>query len=87
MKMSAVPESTLRFNVIPIKIMVADPRNRKKKTHNIHPPPQMTPDSKSVLEKQERAGRSTFLFQMMSQRHRIKQCGSRAPSWLRWLSI
>ena len=30
-KMSTVPESTLRFNVIPIKIMVADLRNRKKK--------------------------------------------------------
>ena len=29
-KMSAIPESTLRFNVIPIKIMVADLRNRKK---------------------------------------------------------
>ena len=72
MKMSAVPEATLSFNVIPIKIMVADVRNRKRKTHNIHPPPQMTPDSKSVLEKQERPGRSTFLFQMMSQRHRIK---------------
>ena len=28
----------------------------------------MTLDSKSVLEKQDRAGRSTFLFQMMSQR-------------------
>ena len=49
-KMSAVPESTLRFNVIPIKIMVADPINRKKKTHNIHPHPQMTLESKSVLE-------------------------------------
>ena len=59
----------------------------KKKTHNIHLPPQMTPDSKSVLEKQERAERSTFLFQMMSQRHRIKHCGSWAPNWLRWLSI
>ena len=46
--------------------MVADPINRKK-THNIHPPPQMTPESKSVLEKQDRAGRSTFLFQTMSQ--------------------
>ena len=31
-KMSAVPEATLSFNVIPIKIMVADLRNRKKKT-------------------------------------------------------
>ena len=30
-KMSAVPEATLSFNVIPIKIMVADLRNRKKK--------------------------------------------------------
>ena len=50
--------------------MVADPINRKKKkkTHNIHLPPKMTPDSKSVLEKQERVGRSTFLFQTMSQR-------------------
>ena len=47
--------------------MVADPIN-KKKPNNIHPPPQMTLDSKSVLEKQDRAGRSTFLFQMMSQR-------------------
>ena len=36
-KMSAVPEATLSFNVIPIKIMVADLRNRKKKTHNINP--------------------------------------------------
>ena len=70
-KMSAVPEATLSFNVIPIKIMVTDLRNRKKKTHNIHPPPEMTPNSKSVLEKQDRAGRSTFLFQTMSQRHRI----------------
>ena len=68
-KMSAVPEATLSFNVIPIKIMVADLRNRKKKKNpNICPPPQMTPDSKSVLEKQERVGRSTFLFQKMSQR-------------------
>ena len=86
-KMSAVPEATLSFNVIPIKIMVADLRNRKKKTHNIQPPQQMTPDSKSVLEKHDRVGRSTFLFQKMSQRHRIKQCGSRAPGWLRRLSI
>ena len=38
-----------------------------KKTHNIYPPPQMTPESKSVLEKQDRVGRSTFLFQTMSQ--------------------
>ena len=86
-KMSAVPEATLSFNVIPIKIMVAGLRNRKKKIHNIHPPPQMTRDSKSVFEKQDRAGCSTFRFQMMSQRHRIKQCGFWAPSWLRWLSI
>ena len=86
-KMSAVPEATLSFNVIPIKIMVADLRNRKKKPHNIHPPPQMTPESKSVLEKQDRVGRSTFLFQTMSQRHRIKQCGSRTPGWLCRLSI
>ena len=71
MKMSAVPEATLSFNVIPIKIMVADLRNRKKITHNIHPPPQMTPDNKLVLEKQDRAGHGTFLFQTMSQRHRI----------------
>lgn len=50
-KMSTVPEATLGFNVIPIKIMVADLRNRKKKkNHNIHPPPQMTPDSISVGE-------------------------------------
>ena len=58
-----------------------------KKIHNIYPPPQMTRDSKSVFEKQDRAGCSTFQFQMMSQRHRIKQCGFRAPTWLRWLSI
>ena len=78
MKMSAVPEATLSFNVIPIKIMVADLRNRKKKkTYNIHPPQQMTPNSESVLEKHDRVGCSTFLFQMISQRHRIKQCGSR----------
>ena len=70
-KMSAVPEATLSFNVIHIKIMVADLRNRKRKTHNIHPPPQMTPDNKLVLEKQDRAGHGTFLFQTMSQRHRI----------------
>ena len=86
-KMSAVREATLSFNVIPIKIIVADVRNRKRKAHNIHPPPQMTPDSKSVLEEQERVGRSTFLFQMITQRHRIKQCGSRAPGWLHQLSI
>ena len=30
-KMSAVPEATLSFNVISIKIMVAELRNRKKK--------------------------------------------------------
>ena len=42
--------------------MVADPINREKKPCNISPPPQMTPDSKSVLEEQERVGRSTFLF-------------------------
>ena len=71
MKMSTVPEVTLSFNVIRIKIMVAGLRNRKKKTHNIYPPPQMTLDSKSVLGKQDRAGHSTFLFQTMSQRHRI----------------
>ena len=76
-KMSAVPEATLSFNVIPIKIMVADLRNRKKKNYNIHPPQQMTPNSESVLEKHDRVGCSTFLFQMISQRHRIKQCGSR----------
>ena len=29
-KMSAVPEASLSFNVIPTKTMVADPRNRKK---------------------------------------------------------
>ena len=67
-KMSAVPEATLSFNVIPIKIMVADVRNRKKKNHNIQPQQQMTPDSKSVLEKHDRVGCSTFLFQKMSQR-------------------
>ena len=89
MKLSAVPEATLSFNVIPIKIMVADLRNRKKKTktYNIQPPQQMTLDSKSVLEKHDRVGCSTFLFQKMSQRHRIKQCGSRAPGWLRLISI
>ena len=70
-KMSAVPEATLSFNVIPIKIMVADLRNRKKKNHDIHLPPKMTPDSKSVLEEQAREGHGTFLFQTMSQRHRI----------------
>ena len=70
-KMSAVLEATLSFSVIHIKIMVADLRNRKRKTRNIHPPPQMTPESKSVLEKQDRVGHSTFLFQTMSQRHRI----------------
>ena len=86
-KMCAVPVATLSFNVIPIKIMVADLRNRRKKTHNIQPPQQMTPDSKSVLEKHDRVDRSTFLFQMMSQRHRIKQCGFQAPTWLCWLSI
>ena len=64
-KMSAVPEATLSFNVIPIKIMVADLRNRKKETHNIHPPPQITPDSQSVLDKQDRAGRNTFLFPLL----------------------
>ena len=47
--------------------MVADPIHRKKKTQNIQQPPQMTPESKSVLEKQDRVGRSTFLFQTMSQ--------------------
>ena len=61
-KMSAVPEATLGFNVIPIKIMVADLRNRKKKLHNIQPPQQMTPDSKSVLEKYDIVGPSTFYF-------------------------
>lgn len=69
------------------QIMVADPINREKKPCNISPPPQMTPDSKSVLEKQDRAGRSTFLFQTMSQRHRIKQCCPRNPTWLWQLSI
>ena len=64
-KMSAVPEATLSFNVIPIKIMVADLRNRKKKTHNIHLPQQITPDSKPVLEKQDRVRRSTFLFPLL----------------------
>ena len=34
-KVSAVPEATLGFNVIPIKIMVVDPRNRKKKKKNL----------------------------------------------------
>ena len=33
----------------------------------------MTPNSESVLEKHDRVGCSTFLFQMISQRHRIKQ--------------
>ena len=33
-KMSAVPEATLSFNVTPIKIMVAVLRNRGKKTKN-----------------------------------------------------
>ena len=48
--------------------MLADPIHRKKKKNqNLHPPPQMTPESKSVLEKQDRAGHSTFLFQTMSQ--------------------
>ena len=72
-KMSTVPEATLSFNVIRIKIMVADLRNRKKKKKNlnIHLPPQMTPERKSVLEKQDRVVHSTFLFQTMSQRHRI----------------
>ena len=69
-KMSAVPEATLNFNVIPVKswwqILYIG-----KKTHNIQQPPQMTPESKSVLEKQDRVGHSTFLFQTMSQRHRI----------------
>ena len=65
MKMSAVPEATLSFNVIPIKIMVADVRNRKRKTHNIHPPPQMTLDNKLVLEKQDRVRCSTFLFPLL----------------------
>ena len=37
-KMSAVPEATLSCNVIPIKIMVADLRNRKKKTITSIPP-------------------------------------------------
>ena len=94
MKMSTVSEATLSFKVIPIKIMVAYLRNskkkkkeKKKKKHNINLPPQKTPDSKSVLEEQERVGRSTFLFQTMSQTQRIKQCGSLASSWLRWLSI
>ena len=64
-KLSAVPEATPSFNVIPIKIMVADLRNRKKETHNIHPPPQITPDSRSVLDKQDREGRNTFLFPLL----------------------
>ena len=80
MKMSAVPEATLNFNVIPVKSCWQILYIGKKKNQNIHPPPQMTPESKSVLEKQDRVGRSTFLFQTMSQRHRIKQCGSRAPA-------
>ena len=37
MKMSAVPEATLSFNVTTIKIMVAVLRNRKKKYPNIRP--------------------------------------------------
>ena len=64
-KMSTVPEATLSFKVIPIKIMVAELRNRKKKKNNIHPPQQITPDSKSVLEKQDRVRRSTFLFPLL----------------------
>ena len=87
-KMSAVPEATLSFMSFLSKswwqILEI---GKKNKTHNIQPPQQMTPDSKSVLEKHDRVGRSTFLFQKMSQRHRIKQCGSRAPGWLRRLSI
>ena len=37
-KMSAVPEATFSFNVIPIKIMVADLRNRKKPPITSIPP-------------------------------------------------
>ena len=43
MKMSAVPEATLSFNVIPIKIMVADLRNRKKKKTKQPSAPQKDP--------------------------------------------
>ena len=62
-KMSTVLEATLSFNVISIKIMVAELRNRKKK-HNIHPQ-QITPASKSVFEKQDRVRRSTFRFPLL----------------------
>ena len=85
-KMCAVPEATLSFNVIPIKIMVADLRNRKKPPITSIPP-NKCPDQQISIGEPERAGRSTFLFQMMSHRHRIKQCGSRTPGWLCRLSI
>ena len=61
-KMSAVPEATLSFNVIPIKIMVADLRNRKKPPITSIPPPTNAPNSKSVLEKHDIVGPSTFYF-------------------------
>ena len=61
-KMSAVPEATLIFNVIPIKIMVADLRNRKKPPITYIPPPTNALNSKSVLEKYDIVGPSTFYF-------------------------
>ena len=60
-KMSAVPEATLSFNVIPIKIMVADLRNRKKKKpqHPFAP----TNDPREQISIGE-AGQSEFPFQL-----------------------
>ena len=50
---------------------VADFRNRKKNP-NFLLPLQMALGSKNSTEKQNRAGHSIFLFQTMSQSHRIK---------------
>ena len=69
-KMSAVPVGTLSFNVIPIKIMVAGLRNRKKnlitsiRPHN-------DPGQQISIGEAGQSGTQHFPISKMSQRHRI----------------